>query len=240
MRLALSGREEGGWAEFWMGGDGIGWAARQYGVSMGRTPDSHPGLGTRPARSTQPIDPEALEALWQSHRRWVAAILLAHMPREADVEDLLQEVAVRLVQHIAEIQGPESVRPWLRTVAINVARTQGRRQRVRRAAFPRLSEDPIPRMPAPQDGPSEERDRARLALELSRNLPEEYREPLLLRAVRGLSYRQIADTLSVPITTVETRLVRARRMLREQIEMAAGSGDGASGVGQPTESESGS
>jgi RNA polymerase sigma-70 factor (ECF subfamily) len=206
--------------------------------SMGRTHDSQPDGAGRPARSTQPFDPEALEALWQSHRRWVAAILLAHMPREADVEDLLQEVAVRLVQHIDEIQGPESLRPWLRTVAINVARTQGRRQRIRRAAFPRLSEDPIPRMPAPETGPGEEQDRARLALELSRNLPDEYREPLLLRAVRGLSYRQIADILSVPITTVETRLVRARRMLREQIEMQTG--EGSPSEGARAESESGS
>jgi RNA polymerase sigma-70 factor (ECF subfamily) len=49
-------------------------------------------------------------------------------------------------------------------------------------------------------------------------LPEHYREPLLLRAVRGMSYRQIADTLGVPITTVETRLARARRMLRDELE----------------------
>jgi RNA polymerase sigma-70 factor (ECF subfamily) len=75
-----------------------------------------------------------------------------------------------------------------------------------------------------------------MALELSRNLPDEYREPLLLRAVRGLSYRQIADILSVPITTVETRLVRARRMLREQIEMAAGGGSATEGARAESES----
>jgi len=33
-----------------------------------------------------------------------------------------------------------------------------------------------------------------------------------------MSYRQIADTLSLPITTIETRLARARKMLREDIE----------------------
>lgn len=202
---------------------------------MGRSdkstiPDGeHDGVGGTAAdakhrvRGAVRIDPDAASALWHAHRRWVAAILLAHMPREADVEDLLQEVAMRLVQNIERIQGPESLRPWLRTVAINVARTQGRRQRVRRAVFPRLAEDPIPRAPGSERDPgSDERETASLAMALSRNLPDEYREPLILRAVRGLSYRQIADILSLPITTVETRLVRARRMLREQLELAEG------------------
>lgn len=188
---------------------------------MSRNPDTASG-GSEGPRASRRIDPHSASALWQSHRRWVAAILLAHMPREADVEDLLQEVAMKLVQHIEQINGPESVRPWLRTVAINVARTHGRRQKLRRSMFPRLADDPLPRAEAsdPNAGDAD-RDAARRALELSRNLPEEYREPLILRAVRGLSYRQIADILSLPMTTVETRLVRARRMLREQIELEA-------------------
>ena len=44
-----------------------------------------------------------------------------------------------------------------------------------------------------------------------------YREPLLLRCVRALSYQQISEVLDLPITTVETRLARARRMLREEV-----------------------
>ena len=52
-------------------------------------------------------------------------------------------------------------------------------------------------------------------LELVQTLEPEYREPLILRAVRGLSYKHIAEVLGVPVTTIETRLVRARRMLRD-------------------------
>jgi len=165
-----------------------------------------------------------LPAIWQAHRRWVAAILLAHMPREADVEDLLQEVAMRLVEHAGDIASRGSVRPWLRTVALNVARTHGRRQKVRRAAFPRLADDPLPNAAGDDADAPDERDLGRRALELARELPEDYREPLLLRAVRGLSYKQIADILDVPVTTIETRLVRARRMLREQLEPAEPNG----------------
>ncbi len=49
------------------------------------------------------------------------------------------------------------------------------------------------------------------------SLPPEYREPLLLRCVQSLTYQQIGEILDLPVTTVETRLARARRMLREEV-----------------------
>ena len=52
-------------------------------------------------------------------------------------------------------------------------------------------------------------------VEAAQRLQPDYREPLLLRCVRGMSYRQIADILDLPVTTIETRLARARRMIRE-------------------------
>ncbi len=52
-------------------------------------------------------------------------------------------------------------------------------------------------------------------MELSQQLAEGYREPLLLKAVQGLSYREIGRILGLPETTVETRIARARRQLRE-------------------------
>jgi len=183
-----------------------------------------PGSGRDAADLRGSHSPE-LHELWATHRRWVAAILLAHMPRESDLEDLLQEVAIRLVRGAADMKDAAAVRPWLRTVAINLARTAGRKKRVRQRLMPDyaaqvraaavetgVANDPRTGHELLEDG--------RLAMNLARSLPEEYREPLLLRAVRGLSYRQIADILGVPITTIETRLTRARRMLRDEIEQA--------------------
>lgn len=49
-------------------------------------------------------------------------------------------------------------------------------------------------------------------------LPDKYREPLVLREYQGLSYQAIADVLDLPINTVRTRILRARRSLRERLE----------------------
>ncbi len=162
-----------------------------------------------------------LEALWHEHRRWLAAVLLTHMPREAELEDLLQEVAVTVVSRIHELRDEAALRGWLRTVAVNTARMAARSTNVRRAVMRPLDAEHVQGVAAPDAGPAREaRAAAEAALEAAQRLPEAYREPLLLRTVRGLSQRQIAQTLGVPETTIETRLARARRMLREQLGAA--------------------
>ncbi len=185
-------------------------------------PDGHAGPARalppapRPApQATDPLltaaargDRQALRDLWHAHRRWVAAILLAHKPRETDLEDLLQDVAATLAEHAGRVQGP--LRPWLRAVAVNAARADGRRRsRDRRLRLVRPPPEPVE--PTPPD------DEAQAILDLARRLPEAYREPLLLRCLRGMSHREIGRVLDLPETTVETRIARGRRMLRELI-----------------------
>lgn len=175
-------------------------------------------------------DPEALRALWESHRRWVAAVALAHLPRGVELEDVLQDVAMKVVRQIHKVRDPAMVRPWLRSVAANAARTAGRKRgarlRLTERAVERGLATPTDAAPASTGDRAQERtsaaEDARRALEAAQRLRPEYREPLLMQCVRGMSYRQIADALGVPVTTVETRLARARRMLREEIERHGG------------------
>jgi len=165
-------------------------------------------------------DPTALDRLWGEHRRWIAVVLLAHMPREAELEDMLQDVALKLVHGVSEVEDPATLRPWLRSVAVNTARSAGRKASLRRRILRRLDRDDL----QVADPDSERGIRAleakwaaQRALDASRDLAPEYREPLLLRVLQGMSQRAIAEALELPETTVETRLARARRMLRERL-----------------------
>ena len=81
----------------------------------------------------------ALEFLWHEHRRWLAVVLLAHMPHESEVEDLLQEVAVKMVEKIHELEDPAKLRPWLRSVALHTAHSAGRKASLRRRILRRLN-----------------------------------------------------------------------------------------------------
>ncbi|MEM9065009.1 MAG: sigma-70 family RNA polymerase sigma factor [Planctomycetota bacterium] len=162
-------------------------------------------------------DPEALQRLWAHHRRWIAAVILAHKPREADLEDLLQEVALSLVRNVETVRDPQAVKPWLRTVAINAARAAGRTVTRRKRLRPEVRAavlDRAPESPNPTDQVAQQ-DTSGGLLGLAQQLPEGYREPLLLRVARGMTYREIAAVTGLTETTIETRIARGRRMLRE-------------------------
>jgi RNA polymerase sigma-70 factor (ECF subfamily) len=169
---------------------------------------------------------DALHQLWGRNRRWVAAIILAHKPRWADVEDLLQEVGVAIVRKVGELRDPAAFKPWLRTVAINAARAAARDKagKFRRVGLMMEEEGGgtsgvLARVVGGEaetfGGRGEASEEARRLMELAMELPEGYREPLLLRCVRELSYRQIGELVGLPESTIETRIARGRRMLRE-------------------------
>ena len=168
-------------------------------------------------------DREALEVVWRQHRKWLAAVVMAHMPAEAELEDILQEIGVAVVRTIGSLKNPQAIRPWLRTVAINTVRTAGRRAMTERRNRPRsvgndlLDQSTFMSSEMLSQDAERSKDQVREALALTRGLPEHYREAILLRAVRGLSQAHIAEVLGVSIKTVETRLHRARAMLTEQM-----------------------
>lgn len=165
---------------------------------------------------------DALRQVWEDQRRWVAAVLMAHKPRQTDLEDLLQDVAMQFVRRIPELRDPGALRPWLRTVAMNAAHASGR-------SVVRRKRDVLEYRPAVASGGeghadpkpdllTGKREEARRLMELSERLPDGYREPLLLRCLHGMSYRTIGELMDLPDTTIETRIARGRRMLRELAE----------------------
>lgn len=157
---------------------------------------------------------DELLTLWNAHRRWVAAIVLAYKPWWTDADDVLQEVALAVVRKGHTVRDAQAFKGWLRTVAINAARLAAR-----------TSDPPVATpegsahvRPAAAGSPVEcviEDDAGRRITRLAAQLPDGYREPLLLKAVDNLSYRQIGKLMNLPETTIETRIARARKMLRE-------------------------
>ncbi len=171
-------------------------------------------------------DRASLDAVWREHRRWIAAILLAHKPSWVDVDDLLQEVASSFVRKASEIREASAIRPWLRTVAINAAHAAARAGRARPffvGSGASSLQDEIAGGASARGGAGEARtapeslgdaQEGRRLMELAGQLADGYREPLLLKCVQGLSYREVGRILGLPETTVETRIARARKMLR--------------------------
>ncbi|MGI9014786.1 MAG: RNA polymerase sigma factor [Phycisphaerales bacterium] len=176
-------------------------------------------------------DRSALEQLWISNRRWVAAIVLAHRPRNVDVEDLMQQVAVKVISKLDTLRDEGAFKPWLRQIALNACRGAARGLRptlsLTTSETPERGQTVAPPASGSEHGRAmvDHRDAAARLYRQVESLPSEYAEPLIMRCVQEMSYAQISEILELPITTIETRLARARRMLREEMSGDTLAGD---------------
>lgn len=159
-----------------------------------------------------------------STKRTVEALCLPHLRAaydlarwlardEHEAEDIVQEAYLRAVKYFESAPATGDARAWLLKIVRNTfytARSQ-RRTEERAASFDELRHglgDAFdPELAALRDA-----DRA-LVREALGELALEFRETLVLRELEGLSYKEIAEVLSVPIGTVMSRLARARKAL---------------------------
>lgn len=121
-------------------------------------------------------------------------------------EDVLQDVYLTVYRSIGSLREPAAFHSWFFRIVTN------RCKRVLRARQP-ASLDEVEETPAPsalEDVPEQLEVRAAL-----RRLPDADREVLALREAWSLSYDEIADFLRVPLSTVKSRLCKARRRLLE-------------------------
>lgn len=179
-------------------------------------------------------DADAFEILSLRYRENMYRHTLALVHDAYAVEDLVQEVFLRIWTHAEQWHGSGSLRAWLFRIATNVAlnylRTvQRRRQQALEIPTDPLDEDDESCVPSwlvdhTQPGPDvvlEQGERNRLFQQLVNGLPVEKREVLHLIHDVDLSTRQVADMLGIPEGTVKSRLYYAtQRLAREWHDLA--------------------
>jgi RNA polymerase sigma-70 factor (ECF subfamily) len=132
---------------------------------------------------------------------------------DVDAEDLVQEACVRAMRFLSSLRDGNA-RPWLFAIVRNTwysrharADTPAQRQAAHHSGEERPDEafDPEQQL-VQQDTVA----RVRRGLEA---LPAEFREVVVLRDIEGLSYKEIAEALRLPVGTVMSRLSRGRERL---------------------------
>lgn len=129
--------------------------------------------------------------------------------RDDEAQDLLQEVWLRVLRGIPRLRDGSRWRGWLFGIARRALMDRLRRE----YAAPVFSDVGDGEVAADADSSDHEADLASLDTGLEA-LPAVEREILTLFYLRDLSLAELAETLSVPVGTVKSRLFRARRMLR--------------------------
>jgi RNA polymerase sigma-70 factor, ECF subfamily len=160
--------------------------------------------------------PGAASTLYERYAAGVLRTLRSALGPDPDLPDLLQEVFIRALDSIAQLEDHERLRNWLAGIAVFSARALIRR-RARRRWLSLFSPQRV--ASTEQAPPSSE---ARLALreiyELLNRLPLDERMAFALRIIDGMTLPDAADACGVSLATFKRRLVRAERAFLEAAE----------------------
>ena len=140
--------------------------------------------------------------------RWLAG-------NDQDAEDIAQEACVRAFRFVGGCRNSDG-RAWLLTIVRNTAYSWLKKSRAQPVVSMEDNElaEIEDQNSAANSFHSADTDALRAALE---TLSLEFREALVLRELEGLSYKEIAEIAEVPVSTVVSRLARARRQLQDTL-----------------------
>jgi RNA polymerase sigma-70 factor (ECF subfamily) len=163
------------------------------------------------------MEPASFEAQVLSHLDALYALVRRRLSDRSAAEDVLQEALLRAWQKRDQVRTVEGFRPWLYRVVVNSIYEHLRRQRRMVALTP--EDEALERHLAASDPtPLEavlERVTAEQLMAALREVPEDFALAVELADLQGLSYREIAEALDVPIGTVMSRVYRGRRVLAD-------------------------
>ena len=171
-------------------------------------------------RRVQAGETEAFEELVRAHEKTVYNLALRMTGNPQDAEDMAQEAFLKAYRSLPDFRGESKFSVWLYRIVSNVCLDLLRRQQ-RRPTVSLTVEDEEgdeAQWEVPDERYSPERLlEQKLTREAVRKglaeLPEEQREILLLREIKGLSYEEIGEILSLEPGTVKSRIFRARKKL---------------------------
>jgi RNA polymerase sigma-70 factor (ECF subfamily) len=175
-------------------------------------------------------DDQAFRIIMSRYNRRLYRIARGIVRNDSDAEDVVQEAYVKAFMHLADFRGEASLATWLSRITINEALGRLRRKRTRKEVAQiddqRTQAEiiPFPQMTTQEDPEKTMAQRQILQLveQATDNLPENFRLVFITRVIEGMNVEETAEILGIPPETVKTRLHRARKLVREQLDKQIG------------------
>ena len=166
------------------------------------------------------------EAFGEIVRRWerrIFALTFGMLGREEDARDATQETFLAAFRSLRGFRGEAKVSSWLHRIAVNQCITRQRRAKVRNeAALDDEAEKDASSFATPLEiSPArvaEGRERSDAVRRAVNSLPVELRQVIVMKEFEELTFREIADALDLPLSTVKSRLYTALGQLQMRLE----------------------
>jgi RNA polymerase sigma-70 factor (ECF subfamily) len=175
--------------------------------------------------------PLSFEEIYQRYGEKILNLAYRFTRNEDTARDLTQEVFIKIYQKLESFKSQSHIFTWIYRIAVNhfINYTKQEKkwrwsQLLDKSVGELLKQDSVVEenwsagyVPSP-DHILEKTEREKIILGLVNTLPIKYRAPLILQRYEGMNYKEIAETLSISDSAVETRLHRAKKMLIEKLK----------------------
>jgi len=174
-------------------------------------------------------DENAFNLLFARYRRPIASYLYRLVGNSAEAESLAQEVFLRLLEKAGYYKFPKRFSTWFYTIARNLATDFLKKKRaVVPDDFQGLSEAALRPVELEAEAQASREEELALLARAMSELPLACRGVIVLRAIQGLSYRQIAEIVGCPESTARSRMDYALDCLRRFYRRGGGKTPGTS------------
>jgi len=174
-------------------------------------------------RAIQAGDHLAFKSLVRRYQHQVANLIYVTIGNRDDVEDIAQEVFIRVYRSLPKFKFDASFFSWLYRITMNLCIDEIRKRKIRKVlSLDFLTEDALEvrrkskEYEIPSDALLQEEKRGVIQSALQRLTPD-HREVLVLREYQNYSYNEIAETLDLSMEAVKSRIFRARAELKKML-----------------------
>ena len=165
---------------------------------------------------------QAFEALMAKYANLVGSIAYNIIGDVHVAGDITQETFLKVYRNLANLEDPRRFKGWLCSIVRTTCVDWLRKERLKPASLEKIAEDGL----EPEgeflgsvfkQTSTELEELREKILYIVNGLPKIYQQIILLRHLRKMTYREMSDFLGLPIATIESRLYRARLMLKDKL-----------------------
>lgn len=158
---------------------------------------------------------DAFAELISRYKRLIYSVAYKFSRNDEDVNDMAQDAFIKIYKSLSRYDSQYKFSTWSVKVTTNICLDH-----VRRKKLNSVSLDEIENFMASNDSPEDQyiqKEHSQMLMSAIDELPEIYREPIIMYHQQGMSYKEISEFLGKPMSIVKNRLFRARHALRESL-----------------------
>jgi RNA polymerase sigma-70 factor (ECF subfamily) len=186
-------------------------------ASAGLSPTARAGAALQDGlliQRAQNGDMTAFEGLVAKYSNLVGSIAYNIIGDVHVAGDITQETFLKVFRHLPDLEDARKFKGWLCSIVRTTCVDHLRRERLKPASLEKISEEGLEPEGQIVGGLLKLREKI---LSIVNSLPRIYQQIILLRHLRRMTYREMSDFLGLPIATIESRLYRARLMLKDRL-----------------------